>query len=606
MKKHSAGMASKPHNIPSQEIGIQRGNLSANRWLMAAAVILVLLFMTSLFKNIAHPLFWADEGMTVVGGTRILEFGYPKVHDGKNIFYDLQHPDKTLGVDEATDAYIGGANWGMYYLAAIGAKIAGLSDDMYVRTGILRTLFALFGLAGLAVWAFILVRIFRVRAEKLAGLTAFCLLTLLSIPLVLHLREVRYYSLSLFAVSASAFIYTNYRLFGEMTFRKYVILLSLYLELNFIVFSPSYFALITAIGINECIRAARQLSHENKNKGKAKAELPKALNVYVSMSKSLLLQVLPVLVSIAITLPLMVFFETFSLSKELSQFYADVLHTGVIGVYANNLSLAWRFFSSQDFLYLAFCLKGFLLILYLFEHCSKKVASKELPATPFSRFLSVLFIVYIFVAAKVPNPLFTRYLIPVQPALSLIIILDLYRIVTKAAQYRPTIAVLGKRLVFAMCTGFLILNITANFENIKGHTYELFHPYAGPLDYAIPFIKEKYGQTQNLVIATNYEETSFMYYLDAKVIVGYVGFNLEEDAELSPDVVFFRRYWKENVDVFQTFLNRGQFTKFDFPVGDFPFNNIPELNWEMPVKHQFRTLKPEDGLPETDIFVRAK
>ena len=39
------------------------------------------------------------------------------------------------------------------------------------------------------------------------------------------------------------------------------------------------------------------------------------------------------------------------------------------------------------------------------------------------------------------------------------------------------------------------------------------------LDYTIPFIKEKYPTSDTLVIAANYEETSYMYYLKSKVVV---------------------------------------------------------------------------------------
>ncbi len=44
-------------------------------------VLLVLILAVSLFKNISYPLFWADESMTVMGGVRVMEYGYPKVHD---------------------------------------------------------------------------------------------------------------------------------------------------------------------------------------------------------------------------------------------------------------------------------------------------------------------------------------------------------------------------------------------------------------------------------------------------------------------------------------------------------------------------------------------
>jgi hypothetical protein len=89
------------------------------------------LFLVSLFKNISYPLLWADESITVMHGKRVLEYGYPKVHDSKNVVYDLRHSNPRLGVDERTDAYIGGADWGMYYVAAVAAKIAPMGDDIY-------------------------------------------------------------------------------------------------------------------------------------------------------------------------------------------------------------------------------------------------------------------------------------------------------------------------------------------------------------------------------------------------------------------------------------------------------------------------------------------
>ena len=62
---------------------------SKNKSLTIVLVFLCALLLTSLFKNISYPLFWADESMTVMRGERVLEYGYPKVHDGKNVLYDL-------------------------------------------------------------------------------------------------------------------------------------------------------------------------------------------------------------------------------------------------------------------------------------------------------------------------------------------------------------------------------------------------------------------------------------------------------------------------------------------------------------------------------------
>jgi hypothetical protein len=100
---------------------------------------LSLLFAVSLFKNISYPLLWADESMTVIHGKMVLEYRYPKVHDGKNVVYDLRHPNPKLGIDQKTDAYIGGANWGMYYVAAV-AVTGQAGNDFLLKTAILRIL----------------------------------------------------------------------------------------------------------------------------------------------------------------------------------------------------------------------------------------------------------------------------------------------------------------------------------------------------------------------------------------------------------------------------------------------------------------------------------
>jgi hypothetical protein len=140
---------------------------------------------------------------------------------------------------------------------------------------------------------------------------------------------------------------------------------------------------------------------------------------------------------------------------------------------------------------------------------------------------------------------------------------------------------------------------------MEGHVYELFHQYKGPLDYLIPFIKEKYGETDKLVIATNYEETSFMYYLDSKVIIGYVGNNLEQDIQMVPDIVIFRKGWR-NLDprIFINFLSRYSYQRIFFPVVDYKVNNIPELNLSPEYQHQFRTLNTNDESIKVDIFLK--
>ncbi|MDR3184425.1 MAG: hypothetical protein LBT49_03365 [Prevotellaceae bacterium] len=77
--------------------------------LLSVALFLLLLF--SLFKNISYQLLWNDESMTAVGAEVVLEYGYPKVHGEKNVFYDLLHTNPTLGVNEKDDAFAGSSGW---------------------------------------------------------------------------------------------------------------------------------------------------------------------------------------------------------------------------------------------------------------------------------------------------------------------------------------------------------------------------------------------------------------------------------------------------------------------------------------------------------------
>ena len=111
-------------------------------------LLFFIFFSISVFKNIAYPLLWSDEGETVMFATRILRFGFPKIHDGKNVLYLLNHPDKQLGQKENIDAYIGSV-WGQYYFASPWVRLLEGTEDIYVKTAFLRIPFAAVGILGL-------------------------------------------------------------------------------------------------------------------------------------------------------------------------------------------------------------------------------------------------------------------------------------------------------------------------------------------------------------------------------------------------------------------------------------------------------------------------
>lgn len=564
--------------------------------------LLSILFTLSLFKNISYPLFWADESMTVMHGKRVLEYGYPKVHDGKNVLYDLRHPNPTLGIDEKTDAFIGGANWGQYYIAAIGVKLAEMSDDIFTRTAIIRTTFALVGLTGLAIFAFLATHFFYSKPAKTVFLILFAFLELISVPLVLHLREARYYSLSVFFIATTVFIHAQYRLMKKFSYRKYFMLLIISLFLLFVTFSPAYFISLAALFFYELTSFVKQLFFSGPGKMQADDH---TLFPRERLFKRYIRDALPLLISLVTVYPLIVFFDMFHISEEMSKFYASVFHNAPLDMYKNNLAFTWRYFASFDSIYLAIFLKVSLLSCFLLTFLKKDLSPFDMPKVIFSVFLTLFFVVYCLAIAKIPNLLFTRYIIPLQPVLTLIIIFDLAIIYNFVSGNQAFFKSYVRSSLVVIFFGLIFYNISNNVDYIKGHIYELSHQYRGPLDFVIPFIKDKYVDTGRLVIATNYEETSFMYYLDSKVIIGFVGNNLDEDSRAIPDVIVYRQGVSRNfVDLFSEFFNRGQYNRILFPVVDRPPNNIPELNWDPPLAHRFRTEMTDDDRAKVEFFLR--
>ena len=554
------------------------------------------LFLVSLFKNISYPLFWADESMTVMHGQRVLEYGYPKVHDGKNVLYDLRHPNPTLGIDEKTDAFIGGANWGQYYVAAIGVKLAEMSDDIFTKTAIIRSLFALIGLAGIAVLAFLGSRFFHNKQSKTVFLILFMFFELISVPLVLHLREARYYPITVFLVAFTVFVYAQNRILNKTKYLGFLTLLTASLFLMFVTFSPVYFIFLAAIFLFESLILAKRFVYSRR--------VQDVKTSTKELSRDYVKAMLPFALSLIAVAPLLSFFRVFHIAEEMAKFDALLSITDGVTMYLTNLSMLWGYAVRSDFICLAIFLKLAIFTCFALKLFNKGLPSFDMPKLVFSYFLTILFLVYFFAIAKIPNFLFTRYFIPLQPVLALIIILDSAVIYNYISQWRSSAALYCRGALILLCLGFVFLNILVNMGNIKGHLYEVSHPYKGPLDYVIPFIKEKYASTDNLIIATNYEETSFMYYLNSKVTIGFVGNNLEQDALIMPDVVVYRKTWGDFEKLFSSWLATGHYSRIVFPVVDHPTNNIPELNWAPPFLHRFRTEETMDERAKLDIFLR--
>jgi uncharacterized membrane protein YuzA (DUF378 family) len=562
-----------------------------------------LLFLVSLFKNISYPLLWADESMTVMHGKRVLEYGYPKVHDGKNVIYDLRHSNPKLGIDQKTDAYIGGANWGMYYFAAVAVRLAQMSDDLFTKTAIVRIPFALVGLVGLAILGLLGAEFFDSRSSKKGFWVLFAFFELISVPLVLHLREARYYPLTLFLTALVIFAYTQHRILKKAKYSTYAVLLTLSLIFLFVTFSPVYFILLIAISLYESIGFVKDLFSKYIRKT---GQIVQGMSFSPNKPFKYYLQgLLPVMLSLSAVSPLLSFFKTFYIAEETAKFNRLLFNISEWEMYVANLAIIWKYFTLSDFIYLAIFLK-FCILFSLTRLAVRDVPVSDMRKLRFSNFLTVVFVSYFFAIAQIPNFPFTRYFIPLQPVLAAMIILDVALVYNLISLYRPLKIKYCRVILLIVFAGLVLTNIGKNVEHLKSHVYELFHQYKGPLDYLIPFIKETYGGTDELVIATNYEETSFMYYLDSKVIIGYVGNNLEEDIRAVPDIIVFRKGWGNlHRRIFLDFFGRHRYQRVSFPVFDYKVNNIPELNlWPALVQHQFQTLNTKDERMKVDIYLK--
>ena len=199
--------------------------MKKNKILIAILISLVGIFLFSLFKNIAYSLLWNDEAETAMFATRILKYGYPKVHDEKNsVLYSLEFPGK-LGIDKKTDAYLG-STWGQYYFSVIGVFFANKVKDLYLKTAIVRIPFAIIGFFGLFFMVLSVIKLFYKNKTKMfLFLNLFILFEILSISLSLHLRETRYYSLVVFLSGCVFYAYFNFKFFMNINANIYNILI---------------------------------------------------------------------------------------------------------------------------------------------------------------------------------------------------------------------------------------------------------------------------------------------------------------------------------------------------------------------------------------------
>ncbi|HEX5068131.1 MAG TPA: hypothetical protein VFY49_18570 [Myxococcota bacterium] len=516
----------------------------------------VALFAAMLLPRLSSPLLWHDEGDTAMFATRILEVGYPKVHGSRNVLYEFG-ARLSVGVEESVDAYIG-KTWGDYYYAVPGVWWAAQTDDPAARTFRVRLPFALAGAAGVGVWLWgVLPALPRGRRALFAAAYFAC--SALSISLILHLREARYYPLLVLVLGAAVAVHLRGIALRALAWRRYALATALLLPILFQVFYVAWFPLLAWCAADAALAAWR------RGDGTRTSRVARALT--------------PLALGALLTVPALVFFETFGVATR----FASEQGAGPARWGANALGVVAHFLRHE---WLAAAIATRALAAWLVRRAPAHARASTRPQRALSARLLAFAACY--AAFGCLNPLvYERYFVALSPALALAFLLDAFA----CADLLATAPRAWRRAAAAGLAFVVAGSLAARRDALAGHLRELRAPVQGPLDFAVAHLRERYADPSTLLVATNYEAQPLMFYLGSRVIVGLAQGDIGRERGLEPDVVIPRRRWPRSLASLRGFVARGRWEEVRLPVEDTHYNEVPSLTSSAatPDPHRFET-----------------
>jgi hypothetical protein len=523
--------------------------------LIAFAVSAHALFAGLVFARLGHPFLWQDEAETAMFGRSVLEFGVPRVHVGRNVLYGAPLP-LDLGRNEALDVYVA-SPWAQYYFAAPAVAWSDRAQDFTDRTWRMRLPFAMAGWLGVLLLGGAAARLWPASAGSRARFwLGYGVLLVLSTSLQLHLREVRYYPLLVLALGLTAWLESR-QLRGDTPALRHTLLLAPVLFGLFNLFYPAFAAVVAvAVGAHgwRAVRARK---------------LAPALGA------------IPYAMAAAAALPVAVFFQLPAQSRE---FFA--LFSGPRSSMAYQLGSAGFYLLRFEFL--APVAIGAVALAFARRGIGRDAGG--LRGALFACDLALaLAATWVILIARTPL-FFSRYVVALAPVLCAVGVLQ---VACLAALRRNHAAAVG----LAAMAAAALASAAARAPELRGHLDELREPYRGPLDVAIPYLAERYPKPADLVIATNFEDFSYMFYLGATVLVGYFPSEPGRTLAFVPDVII-PRTWKMHLDALQQLAQQGSYVAHELPVANVKANNLPELSPRNQARlvHRFRSPEPgRDG-----------
>jgi hypothetical protein len=384
---------------------------------------------------------------------------------------------------------------------------------------------------------------------------AFAALASVSISLLLHLREVRYYPLLVLVMGALLGLHVRRLLLPSDRFAARAIAGGALSFLLFQVFHLAWFA-ATALLVADVVHTVWR---EEARAGR---------------TRRLVRELAPHAIGALLVLPWIVFLETFQVARGFAA------HVGVsVAGYLGNAGFVLAHFARHELLVPAAVCRAAVA-------WRRRGAHEPAPA-PCRVSARLLAFCAGYAALGCANPLvYERYFVVLSPLVTLAFLLDAHALVEGARQPRRM------RLALA---GLVALALVPRAGTLAGRLAELREPVRGPIDFAVAHLLERYPDPAALVIATNYEAHPLMYYLGSHVIVGLSGNNLARERDLIPDVVIPRRAWPRTLPQVRRYLARGSYREESLPVADTRYNNIPAVSASQatPDPHRFTT--PEAG-----------
>jgi hypothetical protein len=503
--------------------------------------VLIILCCFFLLSNLGNVYFWQDEAETALLARSVLKYGIPKSLDGNtfilqifNSFRDdyvyIQHP------------------WLQFYVMAAGFKVLG------ENTWAGRLPFAIIGILTILGVYYTSRRIFTRPVVALLSV----LMVLTCVPLLLHLRQGRYYALSTFFVLSGCYTYLNWNT-SRLAYLGFITSLTGLFQANFATFLPTFLA----FGVHY-FWIHRKTPGEWVNK-----------------------QTAALLIILSVNAPWMVYLKIFQRPSEIEP-----------GTYFNHLLY---------YFYLMNLIAPAILVL-IGAFFAIRTRTDSPPIQPRARdFMSVSFLILLFnlLFLSLARQLFFRYLVPLIPLMLMMLAFLFYR---GFQRHRILGAIFLFLFTFTNVLSYFPIKIGEVILSKIGDKQAAekviqFSPGSPLLDFIGEILQKKiicpnravaeylngHAREGNLVF-TNFGDLPLMFYTGLHIHSRNLLDPIRVKNMPDPDWVIVRKNWPSK-EILQTIINKKGFNEITLKAVDTKFGNNPD-----PLVHHFGTVTQGEPL----------